>query len=520
MKPRNLLILLLVVLALAAFLWFVERDLPGSEEREEMANRVLPGLETGEVTALAVEVGEERVRLERRADPAEKTDGEAGDDADEAADEAAADPRNADWRFTAPQRFADRRADAAAVADLLSALAGLTRERTIDEVEPAAVGLDAPRARVTLEGTGDDPITLLVGGEVPASSNMIVGRETADGAVAAQASVVPRAIFTDLDLSAGEWRARDLFPAARSAVERIVLTAAERPDDVVLERRDGESFELVEPLNDRADPETVDALLTALTGLTAERFLDDVTGDDLAGLGLAPPRGSVRVDTAGGGEPFVLEVGAPTASDTLHLRLDGQVVTARAALLEAVERPAAEWPSRELTTLRVYEIGEVTVEDGAGTLHLERATPDWRRDGARISYTAVSDLLYALTDARAEETVPRGEAATGAPEVTFTLAATARDDGEEMGEDGDEDAEPPAAAPETVALHPPLDDGRVPATVGGRDRVLLLSADTAAEIADALAAVRAAEALPEEEADDGAGDDLPEGVEVEVEEGP
>ena len=42
MKPRTVVLLALVVAALGAFIWFVERDLPSSEERAERSRKVLP----------------------------------------------------------------------------------------------------------------------------------------------------------------------------------------------------------------------------------------------------------------------------------------------------------------------------------------------------------------------------------------------------------------------------------------------------------------------------------------------
>lgn len=53
--------------------------------------------------------------------------------------------------------------DRAAVADLLSTLAGLTASSFADEAKPSDVGLDQPRARVTVKPAGLDPITVLVG---------------------------------------------------------------------------------------------------------------------------------------------------------------------------------------------------------------------------------------------------------------------------------------------------------------------------------------------------------------------
>lgn len=595
MRPRNLLILFLVVAALAAFLWFVERDLPGTEEREELAQRVLPGLEAGEVTVVTLESGGERVRLER-VEPAAGAEVESGAGADggedaepgqdaEPEESSGAREREREWRLTAPERLAGARADRGAVEDLLASLAGLDHERAMDDVDPAGVGLDEPRARVALETAGGARRELLVGGEVPASRNMVVavressagagtgdeadGEGGAEPAGALAAHVVDRALLADLTRAPGDWRARDLFPATRAEIEGVTLdrgpavrgeSGAER---VVLVRRDdGDAialaFDLAAPVDDRADREAVSSLLSTLTGLRVEEFLDALSGPasraagaagasaegaeatgtggsegpgtgggetdtggapagTLEDAGLAPPRGAVVVELEGRAEPFRVEVGAPAGDGSLHLRVDDRVVTARAPLLEALQRPAAEWSSPALTDLRQFGISQVTVADGGAPLHLVRDGTEWRRssgegevgDGAgeAIPYTPVSDLLYALTEARAERVLPREAVRLRAPELVVTLTA----------EPAQADAEGSAGEEQAISFHPAGPGGTVPATVSGRDRVLELSAETAVSIRDALEAVRAAEPLP---ADEGDGGELPEGVEVEVEEGP
>ncbi len=64
MKPRTLLILLAVVLALGAFIWFYERKLPSSEERATLGKKVLE-LDKAEVTAVAIDSPKGKIRLER-----------------------------------------------------------------------------------------------------------------------------------------------------------------------------------------------------------------------------------------------------------------------------------------------------------------------------------------------------------------------------------------------------------------------------------------------------------------------
>lgn len=502
MRPRSLLVLLAVVLALGAFIWFYERELPGSEEREAQARRLIPGLEVEEVTAFEVESGGERVRIERVETP-----GAAGEETavEDGVDAAAAEPGAPDeWRIAAPERFAGARADRVAVDGLLSSLASIERGRRLEDFDRQALGLDAPRARLAIERRDGGAIALAVGADLPASSEMVVLREDAG-----EAHLVDRTILQDLTRAAGAWRSREMFPATRQQVSRLTLGGGGVGGDgseagaVVLERGE-RGFRLVRPLADLADPDAVDQLLAAITRLSAERFVE-VDQADPAELGLAPPRGRVVAELAGGRPPVEIEVGAPRPEGDGHtFRVGRQVFVAESALADVLGRPPGEWQSPALTDLELYRIDAVTVEGPDGRLELTRSGTDWRRGDETISYTPVSDLLFSLVEARAEEIVPSGAADPGAPQLTVELTAGAAGD------------EADAAAPErqTIAFHPPAPDGLVSATVSGRRFLLRLPEPAVEAIRANLAQVRAAPPVT-----DAVGDELPEGVEVEREEG-
>jgi hypothetical protein len=516
-RARSLFVLLAVVVALGAFIWFYERDLPGSEEREAQARRLIPGLEVEEVTAFEVEVGGERVRIERVGLPsaAEEDDAEeaaAGEPAEEPAGVGETPAGGGEWRIAAPERYAGARADRVAVDGLLSSLASLERGGALEGFDRRALGFDEPRARVTIERREGGPIALAVGADVPASSDMVVLREDSG-----EAHRVDRTILQDLTRDAGDWRSREMFAATRAEVSRLTLAGAgvagggagegdDAPEEIVLERA-ARGFRLVRPVADLADPDAVEALFGALTGLAAERFVDLDTPDPAA-LGLAPPRGRIVAELSGGRPPVEIEVGAPRPEGDGHtFRVGRQVFVAESALAEALARPPAAWQSPALTDLELYRVDAVTVEGPEGRLELARSGTDWRRGGETISYTPVSDLLFSLVEARAEEIVPRAAARPGAPRLTVELAAGAAGEGRAAGEDG-------AAERQTIVFHAAA-AGLVPVTVSGR-RVVLLVAEPAVEAIRAnLAAVRAAPVVAA-----AAGEEVPEGIEIEREEGP
>jgi len=501
-RPRTLLVLLAVVLALGAFIWFYERELPGSEEREELAKRAVPGLEDAEVTAIVVEQGERRVRLERVApaneDGAEDAAGEGrGDDEDDAGDDDPFGGPPAEWRIAAPERWAGARADAGAVEALVSALGSLDKLRTLDDPDPGALGLDPPRARVTLEVAEGEPYVVALGAEVPASRGVVLARPDRG-----EVHVVDESVATDLLREPGDWRDRQVFPVGRGDVRRVTLrgdgpTVVLAAAPAAAGAPGGEdAFRVVEPFADRADRDAVERLLADLVRLRADRFVDEPPADE--DLGLDPPRGVIEVAAEGRAEPVRLEVGAEAADGSgTYLRLAGQTFTAAGEAPAALARPPAEWRSPRLAALEPFRIDRVVASGPGGETVLERTGSDWTRDGERIPYTPVSDLVYALTEATAERIEPGPPA--GDPTLAFTLTA-----GSDAGA---------AAVDETIQLHPAR-GGLVPAAVSGRPVTLLLPASTADELRAALDEVRTADPLGPPP-----GDEVPEGIEIEREEG-
>ncbi len=469
MKPKSLLILTVLVAALGAFVWF-GRELPSTDELEAREKRVL-SIEPEEVMGLEIERGAETVALTRLAEvePDETSGATAGE-----------------WQLDRP---VVARADSAVVDGLMRRLATLEKERTLEDVERAAVGLDEPRARVRL--TTDVGETVLeIGAEVPASSTMTLAIEGEPPVY-----VVASSIWSDLTREPSEWRDKNLFTGQRAAIERIVLDRS--GERVVLARR-GDDFWVESPLADRADQIAVNALVSAITGLRAERFVGP--GEVDAGqLGLDPPVAAIEVALAGGASPMRLQIGArETATEEsaaeagaaipggegqqvppTYLAADGEIVTTRATLTEHALRAADEWRSKDLVSGEVYELRRVEVEDRAGRTELVRVDNEWTRDGEPIEYGVATDLLYEISGGAAARVVD-GESLgdLGAPTLSFGLFP-----------EPDEGGEPVEA--EMLRLYAPIGD-ETPARVSGREAVLMLSAEAATGLRDKLSALRTA----------------------------
>jgi hypothetical protein len=465
MKPRTLLVLLVIVLGLGAFIWFYERKLPSAEKRAELEKRVFADVEKEDVTAVTLQGSKGTLRLERvaAAKPAAEEDGGEGEE------DTGEETPSAEWRIVQPLKA---RADSFAVDRLLESLLTLEKTRTIEDVDRKGVGLDKPRATARL-ATEEGEKVLQIGAGVPTGGSLIAGVEGRDDAY-----VVSDSILSELEKDPGEWRDRTIFRGDRDAVSRITLSGASGRI-VLVQRPDG--FWIEAPIQDRADRNLVDGLLSDLTGLTAERFVDDAR--PLPELGLAPPREVVEVAVKGAA-PVRIELGAPaTAAEPspegdmggalAYARAGGTVFETRTRLDESANRPPADWRALGLSGLEVHDVESATVKEGNATIELTRAGTDWKRGETTISYLPVSDLLFALTDARAERLLPPGN--PGNPVLTVTLKT------KEAGE-------------ETLTFYPATPQG-VPAKASGRNVVLLLPADALQQIRQKVKDVREAKAV-------------------------
>lgn len=468
MKPRTLLILLAVVLALGAFIGFYERKLPSSEERAALGKKVLE-LDKGEVTAVAIDSPKGQVRLERTGGGTTPKPKEG---------EAAAPEAPVEWRIVQPLAA---RADSFAVDRLLDGIAGLEKTRTLDDVDPKAVGLDKPQAVVRLTTKTGEKV-LRLGAKVPPGGSLIAAVPGQKGVY-----VVGDAILSEVDKGPGEWRDRLVFHGDRERIRSITLTGGAGGPVVLARRADG--FWIERPFADRADHDLVDGLLSDLTGLTADRFLDG--SRPASALGLQPPRATVDVAFSGVTPPVRIELGtavtgaaAPEgqpSGEVGYARVGDVTFEVRTRLGESALRSPADWRALQLSAFEVHQVDSATVRDGGTALELTRADTDWKRGNTLISYLPVSDLLFAVIGARAERLLTPAEARgllAGKPLLTFELRTK-------------------DAGNETLVLYPPTPSG-VPARASGREVVLLLPADTLSQIQSKVKAVREAKVVTAE----------------------
>ena len=448
MKPRNLLILAALVIGVGTFIWLFERDLPSSDERRESANLVVT-LEADDIEGLVIEQSGSVVEFVRSE--AEAPDGEEGTPASVGS-----------WRLARP---VSAPADDEAVGSMVRSLTALRKERTLEDVDRAEVGLSPPRASVQLT-TPEEDLVLEIGGEIPASGNMtlaLAGRP--------EVYVVPGMVWTEIRKPANEWRDKNLYPGLSAEIEKVTLSG--QGGHLTLVRRD-EVFWVEQPVEDRADEAHVNALLAALTGLRAEIFLDGEQADAVLAGG-ADRIGSIEVGTTSDQSPFRIELGGAvsgTEQAPRYARVQGEAITTLAPLVDHVLRASEDWRSRSLSDLEIFELETVEITDESGTLRLVSDGSNWLRGGEELPFEMVTGFLDLFTGGEAESLVDI-EVREDAP-VTLTVRFVT-----ETGEE------------EVLRLQEA--EGLTLVSLPGRSAVASLSADTVAEMRAQLEAIRVAE---------------------------
>ena len=259
MKPRNTLVLLLVLLGLGAYLHFVERP---SEQREEAAKKLVT-LNKDDVTGVTLAYPDRTIVLEKNAE--------------------------GHWRITQPVA-AD--ADDPVVNNMLVAVAEADVSRTLEDVgeKLPSYGLAPPEATVTL---------VLKQGSVPPIK---VGKTTQIGSAAylqkgddPKVYIGTMAFQSAMKKQVKDLRDKTLVTFEDQDVKKVALTKA--GVTITVERGDGDTWRITSPGAYAADPAEMRALLASIRGLRVEDFASDDPAADLAKYGLTDPQLQVTVTT-------------------------------------------------------------------------------------------------------------------------------------------------------------------------------------------------------------------------------
>jgi hypothetical protein len=361
---RGTLALLAALVALGAYVWFVERSEEQKKASEDAEKRIV-ALVPADVTALELDTRDgPRARLVR-----------AGAD---------------EWKLEAPIA---NPADAATVDSALQGLEKLSSTAVIAE-RPADLepfGLGASKKTITAT-SGSAAQSVSLGGPTPVGG----GRYVELASDPKRLFVVSAASLSALEPGLLELRDRRLLRIGTGSADELVVRASGAL--VARAKKTEGGWELVEPEKAPADAERVRRVLDDLALARASAF-EDAPGEP-AKYGLAPPAFEVEVRAAGAEEKLAIG------------EVDGKTWVQRAGdrvLLEANERVRTSVPTtwfdlraKRVLTLLADDVHAVEIAFPR-TNESHRVTRDgegWKAEeaGVELKPLVAEDLVYALAD--------------------------------------------------------------------------------------------------------------------------
>jgi hypothetical protein len=370
LNPRNTAILALVVAALGAFVWFYEIE--GAEKRSEAesaSKRLFAGVEADAIEWIELESEDaQNVRLERAADEG--------------------------WQLVAPLAFP---ADRFAADGIASTLAELEADATFDTPEPLGnYGLDAePRVRF---GVGEERFALRIGNDTPIGGNVYM--TDAEGT---RVHAVPSWRSNALKKTVKQLREAKIVDFEAEQVKRVAIESA--AGRIVLARA-GEDWRLAEPLEARAAPDVVDGLLSDLSFLRADEFVDDPAPD--AELGLDAPWLAIELTRDGEAPPVTLTVGAERDGNRIVRGTGAPVFEVAASRLDSLPRKLAAFRFKELARFTMddakrFELHFLPPDGEPLTIDGTKHDDGWDTAPEEMQPGKASRLVSELSLLRAEE---------------------------------------------------------------------------------------------------------------------
>ena len=391
MKWKTTLVLFVIAAGVFAYLFFVERNRPGTEEATRQAQNVV-NFSRDQVNGVVIQNGDDTIDIRRRDDK---------------------------WRLEIPIKD---QADGSVVNSLLLDLENWQKDAAIsakemeaDKNKLADYGLANPKLRLKLIGP-DTPPEIFFGKDAALEGKMYVRFGNSKETFLASQSVKKA-----IDKKPEDFRDRKLADLIMAQVVRVVLKTS--AGEMELQKK-GDHWDILKPLHTRADDQKVSDLIAQVTTARIQQFVADDRGD-LHPYGLAEPHGSLtlfaqndksagRTDSSRGEQGQTLQIGGPATAgekekDQVYVRFSprGFVYTLPKKIEEILNSKPNDLRDRHLVRVDTKILDRLTIDaPGKGKTVLARKDENWTI-ASRNNTPANSDEVRRIIDRLQNEQVTK-----------------------------------------------------------------------------------------------------------------
>jgi len=391
MKWKTTLVLFVIAAGVFAYLFFVERNRPGTDEATRQAQNVV-NFSRDQVNGVVIQNGDDTIDIRRRDDK---------------------------WRLEIPIKD---QADGSVVNNLLLDLENWQKDAAIsakemeaDKNKLADYGLANPKLRLKLIGP-DTPPEIFFGKDAALEGKMYVRFGNSKETFLASQSVKKA-----IDKKPEDFRDRKLTDLIMAQVVRVVLKTS--AGEMELQKK-GDHWDILKPLHTRADDQKVSDLIAQVTTARIQQFVADDRGD-LHPYGLAEPHGSLtlfaqndksagRTDSSRGEQGQTLQIGGPATAgekekNQVYVRFSprGFVYTLPKKIEEILNSKPNDLRDRHLVRIDTKILDRLTIDaPGKGKTVLARKDENWTI-ASRNNTPANSDEVRRIIDRLQNEQVTK-----------------------------------------------------------------------------------------------------------------
>jgi hypothetical protein len=377
MKWKTTLGLLIVTGAVFAYMWFVERNVPDTEEAARRAGKVV-NFDRDKIDGIIIQNGDDKIDLRRR---------------------------DKKWRLELPIKD---QADSSAIDDLLADLENWQKVETIPAKEVEAdknklteFGVNKPKLRLKLVGQGAPPEIFF--GKDAALENRIYVRLENSKAV----FVAAQSIKKEIDKKPEDFRDKKLTDLIMAEVQRVLLKT---PAGEIEFQKQADHWQILKPLRARGDDQKVGDLIAQVTTARIQKFVADDKGD-LRPYGLAEPRGSITLFGQNDKQGQTLQIGSEPDKDKdqtyIRFASRGFVYTVPKKIEDLLNTKPNDLRDRHLARIDTKILDRLTIEPaGKQKVVLARKGEDWTI-ASRNNVPANSSEAQRLLDTLQNEQVTR-----------------------------------------------------------------------------------------------------------------
>jgi len=289
------------------------------------------------------------------------------------------------WMLTSPL---NARGDKTEINKTIDSLNSARVKEFIDEepVDLAEYGLDVP----------DITLTMLIG-EDKASKALLIGRKNEDkeGYYAKRAEeknvfLLKQDLLDAAPEEVDTWRDHSLLTVNVGNVKKMEYVADGQK--VVLATDEQRDWQLVEPIEGKADDLVTNDLITDLTNVKAKEFLEAEKDE----YGFAEPQIAFKLWVKDVEKPVGVIIGAKQQNVVYARNMDGTAVTVDEGDLDKIKKSLFDFRDKVLVSFDKRNVQKLTVRYGEDELVLAQKDEKWtaeKPDRLKISNQGAADSL-------------------------------------------------------------------------------------------------------------------------------